>query len=286
MQLHQLDLIYCLTITDLTSQEVELAVGMLSYLDVAALEELDTSINVFQEEQEKTELLRDRLLALCSWLSKEQLAINSLPNENWNKSWESSFDPILIDDFCTIKATFHQQELPSTKHVITIDPEMAFGTGHHETTYSMILTMKDVPFSNFKVFDYGSGTAILAILAEQLGASSVYALDYDPIATECGEKCVSLNNAINIKCATGEISDIAEGGFDIILANINRNVLLQNVQYVKNCHKLNGTLLLSGILEQDKSLVVSTYENVGYQLQQTVQKGNWLCLKLELTRSV
>ena len=282
MQLHQLDLIYCLSITDLTSQEVELAVGMLSYLEVAALEELDTSINVFQEEEEKTKLLREELLSLCPWLSKEQLTIYSLPNENWNKSWESSFDPILIDHFCTIKATFHQQELPSTKHVITIDPEMAFGTGHHETTYSMIQTMEDVSFSNLKVFDYGSGTAILAILAEQLGASSVYALDYDPIATECGEKCVSLNKAKNITCATGEISDLSESGFDIILANINRNVLLQNVQHVKNNHKLKGTLLLSGILEQDKSLVVDSYEKVGYQLQQTVQKGNWLCLKFVL----
>ena len=200
MGLHKDDLIYCLSVSNLSTEEIELTIGMMAFLSVEALEEKDTSINVFQEDKSTALSLQDELLNFCAWLSKDQISIQSLPNENWNKSWESSFDPIVIDDFCTIKATFHTQALPLTKHTITIDPEMAFGTGHHETTYSMIQSMKGVDFSNKKVFDYGSGTAILSILAEKLGAREVYALDYDPIATECGQKCLVLNKALIVGC--------------------------------------------------------------------------------------
>lgn len=271
-------LVYELHIDGLSDEHIDLTTGILGYLEVEAIEMLDSGLVIYHSDLSFIEHIEKQLELLAPWLISSQLSRSQRQNENWNKSWESSFDPIVIDDFCTVRATFHEIEI-DTDHVITIDPEMAFGTGHHETTYAMIKMMQRIDFIDRTVMDYGTGTAILAILAEQRGARDIFAFDYDEVAIECAERCVKLNNCSKITCVTAVMADTDPTlQYDIILANINRHVLLTTVAGVYQRQKPEGSLLLSGILTQDKELVVEKYESLGYRLYEQIQRGEWLCL--------
>lgn len=273
-------LVYELHISGLSEEHLDLTAAILGHLEVEAIEQLERGLVIYHTDESFIDDIQSQLGTLAPWLEADQLSRKERQNENWNKSWESSFDPIIIDDFCTVKATFHNIE-NTTKHSITIDPEMAFGTGHHETTYAMIQMMERLDFTDKDVMDYGTGTAILAILAEQLGAKHIFAFDYDEVATECAIRCVGLNNCNKIICDTAEITqtDVLVQ-YDIILANINRHVLLTTAHEVYARQKASGELLLSGILEGDFDLVLEKYESVGYQLKDKIQRGEWLCLKM------
>lgn len=272
--------IYQLAVMPLSEEQKEIVSAFLQVQDVEAIEETDAGLQLYHDSKERVAELAKYLCDSVAFLWKDQMSISPLPNQNWNHAWESSFSPITIGSFCTIRATFHDLDV-DTDHEIVIDPEMAFGTGHHETTYSMIAAMKSLSFKNKRVLDYGCGTAILAILAEKLGAASVDAIDYDPLATECAEKCLDLNNCNRITLKTGELTSIrAQEKYDIILANINRNVLLENVNDVAIRMKEGGILLLSGILKDDQDKVVDSYEYHGFRTEDVTKKGEWLCIKM------
>jgi len=275
------ELVYELHINRLDNTQKELTSAILNHLDVEAIEETEDSLIIYHDNIEFVDQLEEQLLVLAQWIEKDQLSRTQRKNQNWNKAWESSFAPIIIGQFCTVKATFHEMK-NSTTYVITIDPEMAFGTGHHETTHAMIEMMESVSFNDKQVLDYGTGTAILAILAEQLGANHVFAFDYDEVAIECAIRCVALNDCRLIDCATSVIDDLDKNNkYDIVLANINRNVLIEKADELYQRHEHGGVLLLSGILENDKDLVLETYVAIGYQLTNEIQRGEWLCLRLE-----
>ncbi len=274
------DIIHVLHIKDLSEDHLELTTAMLGHLEVEAIEERDDSLVLYHHDLERVDQIENQLLEMAPWVTKAQIERSNRPNENWNKSWESSFSPIVIDDFCTIRATFHDIDI-DTDHVITIDPEMAFGTGHHETTHAMIQMMQRIDLSGKTVMDYGTGTAILAILAEQRGASVVFAFDYDEVAIECAQRCVELNDCTSIMCATAEMADTDPNiKYEVILANINRNVLLETAAEVFERQKPEGSLLLSGILKQDRELVIEKYKSVGYELKDEIQRGEWMCLHM------
>ncbi len=273
-------LVYELHISGLSEEHIDITSAILGLLEVEAIEVLESGLVIYHSDQNFIDHVQSQLGTMATWLEADQLSRKERQNENWNKSWESSFDAIIIDDFCTVKATFHNIE-NKTKHSITIDPEMAFGTGHHETTYAMIQMMERLDFADKEVMDYGTGTAILAILAELLGAKHIFAFDYDEVATECAIRCVSLNNCNNITCDTAEIAQTdTTVQYDIILANINRHVLLTTAHEVYARQKSGGELLLSGILESDFNLVLDKYTSVGYQLDEKIQRGEWLCLRM------
>ncbi|HEY0751963.1 MAG TPA: 50S ribosomal protein L11 methyltransferase, partial [Chitinophagaceae bacterium] len=139
--------------------------------------------------------------------------------QNWNKVWESNFEPVIVDDFCAIRAEFHQP-IRGVQHEIVITPKMSFGTGHHATTHMMIQQMKDLVFQNKNVFDFGTGTGILAILAEKLGARDVIAIDVDDWSIENAQENLYRNNCSHVQLSLN--SSVPERQFDIILANINR----------------------------------------------------------------
>jgi len=208
--------------------------------------------------------------------------IKDIPYVNWNKEWESNFDPVIIDDICTIKANFHnEQELPKTDYTITISPKMAFGTGHHATTYLMIKTMASIDFTNKKVFDYGCGTGILSVFAEFINASSIFGIDIEPLAIENSLEHASLNSCTKCSFEEGNISIVKDDNeFDIILANINRNVILESLNSLYNKLSKNGTLLLSGILEKDWETLSHSTDFQKFSFKAKFEKDGWLCIHI------
>lgn len=207
-----------------------------------------------------------------------------IEKKNWNEEWEKSYEPIIVDDRCVIRAEFHQikKEYPYT---ITITPKMSFGTGHHQTTYLMIKAQMDMDHKNKMVMDAGCGTAILSIMASKLGAKSVEAFDIDEWSVINGKENIEVNNCENINIRQGMISELTfEDNYDIILANINKNILLQELpQYVAYLNP-GGYLLLSGFYEKDIPDLI-TRAHV-YQLKQVSSdvRENWASLLLQLKK--
>lgn len=206
-----------------------------------------------------------------------------IPYQNWNVLWESNFQPIQVDDFVAVRADFH----PPTEGVkfdLVINPKMAFGTGHHETTYMMMQQMQDIDFKGKKVLDYGCGTGILAILASKLEASYIEAVDIEQPSYENTIENAEINHVSNIKAFHGTLDIIKTNDFDIVLANINRNVILDSLVSLKNMLvKDNRSLLLiSGFLKEDEAIMLSAVTEQGFRLLKTLHRGNWLCMSLEL----
>jgi len=200
--------------------------------------------------------------------------------ENWNKKWEEQIKPIEIEDFIYIKTSFHQEkDLPL---VITIDPKMSFGTGHHETTYLMIQQMMDLSFKNKTILDMGSGTGVLAILASYFGAKDIYAVDNDHWAYENMLENFKKNHVEKINAYFGDASllkDFPE--FDIILANINRNILLNDMKQYISKLKSGGNLILSGFYQEDIPLLLDETQKNGMIFENQKIKNNWVSLRLK-----
>lgn len=174
--------------------------------------------------------------------------VNVIQQKNWNEVWESNFEPIQIRDKVYVRATFHQPK-PEFALEIVIDPKMAFGTGHHETTSMMMDLMLDADFGAKKVLDMGCGTGILAILASKLGAKDITAIDYDPVCYDSTIENSALNNINNIKAICGSKEVIPDAQYDIILANINRNILLDQMERYSEVLKNGGEIYFSGFYE-------------------------------------
>ena len=204
-------------------------------------------------------------------------------NENWNKIWESNFQPILIDDLCTVKASFHEG-LPETKYTITIDPKMAFGTGHHQTTSLMMRALLKEDLTGRSVLDMGCGTGILAILAAlKGGATRIVAIDIDPTATESAIENSNANRVGDeIEILTGDASLLAsQEKFDLILANINRNIILDDIQKYSNVMKSQGVLQLSGFFAEDVDLIEVGAKAAGFEKVSVTIDNRWAQVKMK-----
>ncbi len=202
--------------------------------------------------------------------------------ENWNAKWEEGFDPIVVDGHCVIRASFHpssETDLPE----IVIDPKMSFGTGHHETTYMMISQMSRLDFEQKSVLDYGSGTAVLAIRAEQLGAMEIDAIDYDPHCTESAKENIDVNACSNIHVHEGELALLEGKSYDIILANINRHVILDNLERLNGMLRSGGQILFSGLLQSDYGLMAENFRAQGWKIDVVDHRGEWICVLVRST---
>ncbi len=204
-----------------------------------------------------------------------------IPPANWNASWESQFSPIVVDRKCTIKAPFHTG-LKRTRFNITIEPHMTFGTGHHQTTYMMCRALlQDEPEIKGKtVLDMGCGTAVLAILAAKLGAGHVYAIDVDAVAARSAYDNTCINRiSRRIETYCGDASLLQMGKYDVILANINRNILLQDLPTYSRSLRSGGLIYLSGFFTQDKPALTGAAEKEGFQFVSEDTMENWCRLK-------
>ncbi len=205
-----------------------------------------------------------------------EFTLTEVPYINWNKQWESSFDPVMVDGFCAVRAGFHSP-VTLVKHEIIITPKQSFGTGHHATTWLMMKRMEGLDFQGKKVFDFGTGTGVLAILAEKCGAVSVLGIDNDEWSMENARE-----NGENNHCSQiiWQLADRvpAEGAFHIILANINKNVITAHAKALFDRLISGGILLLSGLLEEDEADIRGIMEGQGLIFLDKTSKNGWICL--------
>jgi ribosomal protein L11 methyltransferase len=241
----------------------ELDFGFKAYIPVADFdrEKLDEELSLYQD-----------MFPIC-------YDITLIPEKNWNEVWESNFEPISIGDKIFVRATFHQPK-PGFPFEIVIDPKMAFGTGHHQTTSMMLELMLENDFADKKVLDMGCGTGILAIMASKLGASAITAIDYDPVCYASAIENAQLNNIDNITALCGSKETIPKEHYDIILANINRNILLDQVERYNEALKPGGQIYFSGFYETP-DLDIITVEAGKYGLKYISHKKNkdWVAAK-------
>ena len=202
---------------------------------------------------------------------------NEVPQTNWNAEWEKNFSPIQVDDLVSIRAPFHEN--PNLKYDIVIEPKMSFGTGHHETTHMMVQHLLQLDLENKKVLDMGCGTGILAIFAEMKGAKPLDAIDIDNWCYENSVENVTRNNCENISVYEGDASLLVDKKYDVIIANINRNILLMDMKVYTNCLQEGGILLLSGFYEQDIPVIDAEVIKYGLKLEKFIQRNNWVALK-------
>lgn len=225
---------------------------------------------------EKDHLYENLQFVVDSQVPFERILIEP---KNWNEEWEKSFDPVLVDNFCAIRASFHD-EIPGVEHDILITPKMSFGTGHHATTFQVIRFMKDIDFAGKRVLDFGTGTGVLAILAEKLGAAEIDAFDNDLWSIENSRENIVSNNCVKIQLTQAEEVNGTEK-YDVILANINKHVILAHMQSVKEHCVEDGIVLFSGLLSGDREEIVKSAGKCGLNLELFTEKDNWLALKMK-----
>jgi ribosomal protein L11 methyltransferase len=202
-----------------------------------------------------------------------------IQEENWNETWEKNyFEPIIIEDECVVRSSFHP-EFPDIRYQITIDPKMAFGTGHHETTSLIIKEILEMEFEGRKVADFGCGTGILAILAAMRGANNITAVDIDEWSYNNTIENIKINNCSYIKVLLGNVSVVKNEKFDVVFANINKNVLLGEMHDYANCMNKGSILLLSGFYQSDSEDIDKKCRENGLLLLKQNVKNNWTLLK-------
>lgn len=204
----------------------------------------------------------------------------SLEDQNWNAMWERDYEPVLVDNQCLIRAPFHQPQ-PGVPFDIVIEPRMSFGTAHHETTHMMISLLLHEEVSGLRVLDMGSGTAVLAILAEMRGADEVWAVDNDAWAYQNAGDNLLKNNTKRIKAFLGDAAIIAGETFNLILANINRNILLQDLPKYRACLSSHGHLILSGFYEEDLPKIQASAGRIQLRMVRYLTKNRWVAANFE-----
>lgn len=263
-----------------TPETAEILVAFLADSPFDTFEETEAGLNAYcpatASETEVEEALTDLQQQFELDWEKE-----FVPGQNWNELWESNFQPVIVGDFCAVRADFHEP-IPDVKWELVINPKMAFGTGHHETTWQCIAALEYLPVQGAKVLDFGCGTGILAILASKLGASELEAIDIEEESYRNTLENAAINDVHNVNARCGILSDVQGRDFDGILANINRNVILDSLPRLAELLRPGGWLLVSGILEQDETIVVETATTAGFKKKKQTQRGNWLCIEFEV----
>ncbi|HEU0110310.1 MAG TPA: 50S ribosomal protein L11 methyltransferase [Flavisolibacter sp.] len=252
-------------------QEQELLISQLSDLDAIGFEQIEDRLIAYFPANDFNSYEVTRILNNYEFVSKE------LKEQNWNEVWEHNFQPVAVQSFCGIRADFHKP-FTGIEHEIIITPKMSFGTGHHATTYMMIDQMKDLDFKNKSVFDFGTGTGILSILAEKLGAREVVAIDVDEWSIENTNENIEKNNCKRIVVSLS--SKLPSQKFEIVLANINRNVILDYIKDLKKILKPGAHLLLSGLLTSDETIIIEACKTNDLELLKKTERNNWISLLL------
>jgi len=258
----------------------DILVAMLNEIEFESYCEDETGVKAYVQTHLLDESAVKEIIAEVAKLCELSSTITKVKQENWNKKWESNFDPVHINDRCVIRAHFHAA-FPDVEQEIIITPKMSFGTGHHETTSLVMNEMFGIDFKDKSVLDMGSGTGVLAILAAKLGASSLIGIDFDEWAFENAVENAELNGVSNIDFIHGDADAIGETTFDIILANINRNIILQDIATYVGAMNEKSEILLSGFLKEDIPLILEKSEQLGLELVVSKHKNKWQMLHLK-----
>jgi len=256
----------------------EILIAELSQLPYESFLETDNGLKAYIKETDFDEASLQKLNVLTLGETQIDFHTRIIPEENWNAIWEADFDPILVDDICLVRAPFHESQ--DVAYEIVIMPKMSFGTGHHETTFLMIGQMLGLDFTGKDVLDMGCGTGVLAILACKMGADKVKAIDIDEWSYTNALENASGNDCSGIDIEKGNVALLkSPESYDIILANINRNVLLSDIPEYASRLKKEGLLLLSGFYTEDLEQITFVCEQAGLQLENIQEKNNWVSAK-------
>ncbi|MFT4203502.1 MAG: 50S ribosomal protein L11 methyltransferase [Chitinophagaceae bacterium] len=256
-------------------EDIDLYVGLLSDLDYSGFEQEDETLKAYIEEAQFDPVA-------LSALAKEfnfRFTIGALEEQNWNALWESNFTPVQVGDFVGLRADFHPAFGSQVQHELVITPKMSFGTGHHATTHMMIQQMQNLPLKGACVLDFGTGTGVLALLAEKLGAKNILAIDNDEWSIRNAQENMEANHAAHIDLQFASTPPAGQL-FDIVLANINRNVIVDNFASIVHNLKQGGFLVLSGLLAEDAPPIVQLAEQHGLKHHNTLTRLNWISLLL------
>ena len=265
-----------------SEENAEIATAEISELPFESFVSEDPYLKCYiQKELYDAQALKVVMSGLGDYGFETEYTATPVPAVNWNAVWESQFTPIIVDGKCTIKASFHEG-LKRTRFNITIDPKMAFGTGHHQTTFMMCraLLQNEEAVRGKVVMDMGCGTAILAILAAKMKAAKVYGIDIDAIAAISAYDNARLNKVgTRIETYCGDASLLQRNSYDVFLANINRNILLQDIPTYAVCIRKGGLLFVSGFYLEDMPMIVGMAAGSGLEYVSHDSVDNWCCIK-------
>lgn len=258
---------------------VEILIAELGYSGFESFVETESGVTAYIQKEEWNASILEDVQILSSDEFEISFTFNEIEQTNWNKEWEKNFNPIVVDDMCSVRAPFHEK--PNTKFDIIIEPKMSFGTGHHETTYMMMQHILKNDFDNKSVLDMGCGTGVLAILAEKKGAKPIDAVDYDNWCYLNSIENVERNNCNHITVIEGDASALKNKKYDVIIANINRNILLQDMETYASCLNKKGTLFLSGFYNDDIPVIKAACYTNNLELQLQLERNNWVALEFK-----
>lgn len=239
--------------------------------------ETETGISAYVQKDLWTTTILENIQILENPEFTISYTFEEIEQVNWNEEWEKNFEPIEVDGKCHVRAPFHEKT--SAEYDIVIEPKMSFGTGHHETTHMMIQHILETDFTNKKTLDMGCGTAILAILAEMKGAQPIDAIDIDNWCYLNSIENAERNNCNHISVYEGDAALLAGKKYDIIIANINRNILLNDMPSYVDCLNENGVLFLSGFYTEDIPVISESCHSKGLQYVKQFERNNWVALK-------
>lgn len=269
-------------ITPFSEENEEIVTAEISELPFESFSSEDPYLKCYiQKELYDQQALKVVLSGLDGMDFKTEYSAVLVPPVNWNAVWESQFTPIVVDGKCTIKASFHEG-LKRTRYNITIDPKMAFGTGHHQTTFMMCraLLQNEEAVRGKVVMDMGCGTAILAILAAKMKASRVYGVDIDAVAAISAYDNARKNRVGKVmETYCGDASLLQRNSYDVLLANINRNILLQDIPTYALSLRKDGLLFVSGFYMEDMPMIIGMAQNSGLEYAGHDSVDNWCCIK-------
>lgn len=257
----------------------DLLASYLGEIGFESFEEIGDGLLAYIDDQLFNEESIKQLLKNFHYANDIHYEFSEIKQVNWNEEWEKNFfEPIIIGDECLIHSTFHKN-LPTVKYDIIIDPKMAFGTGHHETTSLMIAEILKMNLEGKSVLDMGCGTAVLAILAAMRGAKPVMAIDIDTWCVENSIENIEKNGVGWINVQLGDAALLENQHYDIIIANINRNILLADIKKYSACLNQGGALYMSGFYTEDIPLIEKEANNHHLILKGYKEKNNWVVIE-------
>ncbi len=262
---------------DLQEGQADWLIAQLAQLGFEGFEELQDALKAYLpvgifSEKEFENLIKQIDVKYSTSIIKQT---------NWNQNWERNFDPIQVDinekPFAYLRAVFHSPH-PTARYDLLITPKMSFGTGHHATTFQMVEQMSAIDFSGKRVIDFGTGTGVLSILAEKMGADSVLAIDNDDWSIENTLENIAANHCHRIEVLKAETCLHQDVRADVVLANINLNIIIQNLAAIKASCQKGGTVLFSGFLTQDEPVIIEALEGHGFTVNHCLSRNNWLVI--------
>lgn len=252
----------------------DMLTAMLGDLGFDSFMDDDMGLKAYCQEDHRDDQAVESLLTEPAFAGIRLLTVEEMPDKDWNELWEASYQPVVVNDRCRVRAPFHDPD-PNFEFDLVIEPKMSFGTANHETTAQIIMLMLETDFMGKEVLDMGSGTAVLAILAKKLGAAKTVAIDNDEWAYRNAFTNCELNGINDIEIVLGDASAI-KGDFDVVLANINRNILLRDMHCYVKALRPQGHIFFSGFYTEDLESIKAEAERLGLRYERHLDKNNWV----------